>query len=395
MPMLRFVSAFAICLSVMPALAQVDQGPKNVPEFSPAFAAQTRAPEIKDGTRLATQVVATGLANPWGIEVLPDGGYLVTERPGHLSIVGADGSVTRVAGVPKVVAQRQGGMLDVALAEDFATSRRIYLTYAKPIGLRSNATAAATAVLSEDGTKLTDLRDIFVQTPASRNPMHFGSRIVLDGDYAYITTGEHSSEAERVLAQDLRTTYGKVVRITLDGGVPADNPFTGQSDTLGEIYSYGHRNPQGAALHPETGALWTLEHGPAGGDELNRIVPGANYGWPIVSYGENYSGTPVGTGRSSAPGLVEPRYYWDPVIAPGGFKFYKGDLFAGWQGDVIAGSLNPGGLVRLTLEGETVTGEARYLGNIGRVRDVEIDRDGALLIIIDAPQGSVIRVTPE
>ena len=389
---------FALCLAdfaAQPVFAQVDQGPKNVPEFSPAFEGQTRAPKISDGTKLATEIIATGLENPWGIEVLPEGGYLVTERVGRLSVVGKDGTVTAVKGAPKVLAKGQGGMLDVALAADFATSRRIYLTYAKPIGVRSNATAAATALLSEDGTRLTELRDIFVQTPASRNPKHFGSRIVLDGNYAYVTTGEHSSEAERVLAQDLRTTYGKVVRITLEGGVPADNPFTGQPDTLGEIYSYGHRNPQGADLHPETGELWTLEHGPAGGDELNRIAPGANYGWPIVSYGENYSGTPIGTGKTSALGVVEPRYYWDPVIAPGGFAFYDGTLFKGWQGDVIAGSLNPGGLVRLTLDGETVTGEARYLGDIGRVRDVEIDRDGALVIIIDAPQGNVIRVTPE
>ncbi len=385
---------FVTALLAVPAAAQVAQGPKNVPEFQPAFENQTRAPEIRDGAAVQSETLATGLAHPWGVEVLPDGGYLVTERVGRLSLIGADGSVTRVRGVPDVVAERQGGLLDVALAEDFATSRRIYLTYAKKIGLRSNATAAATALLSEDGARLTDVRDIFVQTPASRNPMHFGSRIVLDGPYAYVTTGEHSSRDERVLAQDLRTTYGKVVRITLDGGVPDDNPFVGQPDALGEIWAYGLRNPQGADLHPDTGELWTLEHGPKGGDELNRIVPGANYGWPIVSYGENYNGNPVGSGQSSATGLTEPRYYWDPVIAPGGFAFYDGDMFDGWQGDVLAGSLNPGGLVRLKLEGDRVTGEARYLGNLGRIRDVEVDRDGALLLLVDAPNGALVRVTP-
>jgi glucose/arabinose dehydrogenase len=289
--------------------------------------------------------------------------------------------------VPNVVADRQGGLLDVALAEDFETSRRIYLTYAKPLGGRRNATAAATGVLSNDFSRLTDLRDIFVQTPPSRNPMHFGSRIVLDGTHAFITTGEHSSEAERVLAQDLRSTYGKVVRITLEGGIPRSNPFVDQSGALGEVWAYGLRNPQGADLHPRTGALWTLEHGPKGGDELNQIEKGANYGWPIVSYGENYSGSPVGTGQSSAPGMTEPRYYWDPVIAPGGFAVY--------DGDVIAGSLTPGGIVRLKLRGDRVTGEARYLGGLGRIRDVEIDRDGALLLLVDSPDGSVVRVTPK
>lgn len=391
--MSRLLSALTVCLATS-ALAEVQHGPPNVPEFSPAFANQTRAPEIRDDTDFSVETIATGLAHPWGVGVLPNGGYLVTERPGRLTLIDPDGSLTRVGGAPEVVARRQGGLLDIALAQDFATTRRIYLTYAKPVGRRQNATAAATAVLSEDGTRLADLVDIFVQTPPSRNPVHFGSRIVLDGDYAYITTGEHSSQAERVLAQDLRTTYGKVVRITLDGGVPADNPFADQPNALGEIWSYGHRNPQGADLHPDTGDLWTLEHGPRGGDELNRIDPGANYGWPIVSYGENYSGTPIGIGQSSAPGVTEPRYYWDPVIAPGGFAFYDGDMFDGWQGDVIAGSLNPGGIVRLTLDGVNVTGEARYLGTLGRIRDVEVDSDGALVVLVDDPQGSLVRITP-
>ena len=388
-------SAAALSLALSgPAFAEVDQGPPNVPEFTPAFENQTRAPEIAEPVRLRTEVLAAGLVHPWGVAPLPGGGYLVSERVGRLQLVGADGSVTEVGGAPDVVARGQGGLLDVALAPDFESSRRIYMTYSKPQGLRQMATAAATGVLTADMTRLEDLRDIFVQTPPSTSALHFGSRIVLDGDNAFITVGEHSTEAERVLAQDLKTTYGKVVRVTVDGGIPGDNPFRGQSGALAEVWSYGHRNPQGAALHPETGDLWTLEHGPAGGDELNLIRPGANYGWPIVSYGENYGGAPVGTGKSSAPGIVEPRYYWDPVIAPGGFAFYDGAMFD-WQGDVVAGSLNPGGVVRLTLDGDTVTGEARYLGELGRVRDVDIDLDGALLILIDDPDGALIRVTPE
>lgn len=373
-----------------PLAAQVDQGRKNVPEFTPAFANQTRAPELPATHSLRVDVVQSGFDVPWAVEVLPGGGYLVTERPGRLRAVLPGGGVTTIKGVPEVFARRQGGLLDVALAEDFETSRRIYLTYSKPISRRS-VTAAGTGVLNADFTELTDFEDIFVGNPPSSSPMHYGSRIVLDGDLAYITSGEHSSQATRVLAQDLRTTYGKVLRITLDGKAAPGNPFVGQADADPRIYTYGHRNPQGADINPATGELWTLEHGPRGGDELNQIVAGTNYGWPIVSYGENYSGSPVGSGRSSAPGLQEPRYYWDPVIAPGGFAFYDGDMFD-WQGDIIASSLNPGGIVRLTLDGNRVTGEARYLPNLGRVRDIEIDRDGAILAVND--DGNLVRITP-
>ena len=388
-----FVALAAMMVSIFPALAEVKQGRPNVPEFRPAFKNQTRAPEIRERVRLNVEVIAKGLKHPWGVEVLPNGDYLVTERVGRLVRIRKNGAKSRVRGTPKVVAERQGGLLDVALAEDFRTSGRIYLTYAKRQGLRGLATAVAYATLREDPDRLTGLRDIFIQTPASRSPIHYGSRVVLDGPHAYVTLGEHSSKEERVLAQDLRTTYGKVVRLTLEGGIPKGNPFRGQKDAMGEIWSYGHRNPQGADIHPDTGDLWTLEHGPAGGDELNRITKGANYGWPIVSYGENYNGTPIGTGRSSAPGLKEPQYYWDPVIAPSGFAFYDGIMFD-WHGDVIAGSLNPGGIVRLKLKGNRVVGEARYLRKLGRIRDVEIDHDGALLLLIDDPDGSLVRVTP-
>ena len=379
-------------LAPLGASAEVDQGPPNVPEFTPAFKNQTRAPEIADGTTLRTEIVRGNLRNPWGVEVLPDGRYLVTERPGALKLI-SPGGVETVRGTPRVLAERQGGLLDVALAEDFATSRRIFLTYAKPVSGRASATAAATAILEENPARLTGLTDIFIQTPPNANPMHYGSRIVIDGRTAYITTGERSNRQARVLAQDLASTYGKVVRITLDGGLPASNPFRGTAGALGEVFSYGHRNPQGAALHPRTGELWTLEHGPAGGDELNRIKAGANYGWPIVSYGENYNGSPVGSGKPRAPGVTEPRYYWDPVIAPGGFAFYQGGLFD-WNGDIVAGSLNPGGIVRLKLRGNRVIGEARYLENLGRIRDVEIDRDGALLLLVDSGDGALVRVTP-
>lgn len=389
--MIRTIAILALsAVAALPAAAQVDQGRKNVPEFEPAFENQTRAPQIRDVTRLDAERIATGLVHPWGIAVLPEGGYLVTERIGQLAHIDAQGTVTRIDGVPEVWARGQGGMLDVAVAPDFAETRRVYLTYSKP-RFRGSSTTAATGVLSEDATELTDIEEIFVQEPSVRAGAHFGSRIVISGDSAFVTIGDRGVPEN---AQDLGATIGKVVRITLEGKVPDDNPFVDQSSVEPEIFSYGHRNPQGAALHPETGELWTLEHGPKGGDELNRIQPGANYGWPLVSYGEEYSGVPIGPGQTSAEGIVEPRYYWDPVIAPGGFTFYTGDLIPGWEGDVVAASLKPGGIVRLKLDGDQVTGEARYLRDLGRVRDIDIDLDGALLLVTDDPDGGLYRVTP-
>ena len=387
--MFRLSLLIALSLAT-PAAAQVAQGQKNVPEFAPAFENQTRAPDIGGDMAFNVTPVATGLAHPWGLAILPGGGYLVTERPGRLSHVSADGRVTPIAGMPDIAVRGQGGLLDVAVAPDFAESRRIFLTHAKQVQ-RGLATVATSAVLSEDHRSLSELREIFVQTPGISSGQHFGSRIVIDGNTAFITIGDRGTPDN---AQDLRATIGKVVRVTLDGSVPRNNPFVGQSGAQDEIWSYGHRNPQGAALHPDTGDLWTLEHGPAGGDELNRIEAGANYGWPIISYGENYNGSPVGAGQTEGTGLQQPRYYWDPVIAPGDFTFYNGDLFADWQGDVIAASLRPGGLVRLTLDGDRVTGEARYLGELGRVRDVDVDQDGSLLVLTDDPRGGIFRITP-
>ncbi len=374
----------------------VAQDDKNVPDFEPAFEHQTRAPAVKSRVQTATETVAEGLANPWGIEVLPDGNYLVTEREGRLRIVSRTGKIGNpLEGVPEVLAQNQGGLLDVKLAPDFEESRRIYLTFAKPLPDNKSATAAVYGVLSPDLTSLENVTEIFQQQPPSPTPMQYGSRIVIDGDYAYITTGEHFTPEERQLAQDLGSTYGKVVRVTTEGEVPDDNPFVDQGNALGEIWTLGHRNIQGAAIRPDDGQLWTLEHGPQGGDELNLIEMGANYGWPVVSYGEEYSGEPVGAGKTSAEGMTEPRYYWDPVIAPGGFAWYEGEMFPEWQGNIIAASLNPGGVVRLVLDGDQVTGEERLLNDLGRVRDVEIDRDGALLLLTDQRDGAIVRLVAE
>jgi len=371
-----------------------EYGRANVPDATPAFEGQTRAPKLDSGVELEVQRLASGLVHPWGIAVLPEGGYLVTERPGRLRMISASGAVSDpIANVPEVHAQGQGGLLDVALAEDFAQSRVIFLTYAKPAE-GGSATAAARAVLSEDGTRLDEVRDIFVQTPPSRTSKHYGSRIVPADGVVYITTGEHSSPSERVFAQDLDKSYGKILRLTPQGEVPQGNPFAGREGAVDGIWTLGHRNVQGAALRPGTGELWALEHGPRGGDELNLIEPGANYGWPVVSYGENYSGRPVNRGESSAEGVTEPRYYWDPVIAPGGFAFYEGEMFPAWQGDILAASLNPGGIVRLELEGDRVTGEERFLHGEQRIRDIAVDRDGAVLALVDARDGALLRLTP-
>jgi glucose/arabinose dehydrogenase len=225
--------------------------------------------------------------------------------------------------------------------------------------------------------------------------MHYGSRIVFDGaGHVFVTTGEHFTEAERQLAQDLAATYGKVARLNLDGTVPQDNPFVGREGAVPSIWSYGHRNIQSAALDAG-GQLWIVEHGPQGGDELNRIEPAANYGWPVISYGENYNGSPVGESVTGREGMEQPVYYWDPVIAPSGMAFYEGEMFADWQGDALVGSLQPGALVRLELEGGRVVGEERLLEDAGRIRDVAVAPDGAVLVLTDADNGALLRLTPE
>jgi glucose/arabinose dehydrogenase len=381
----------------------VAQGPKNVPEFEPAFPEQTRAPEADSGVTLAVETVADGLEHPWGMALLPDGAILVTERPGRMRVIGRDGAVSDpIAGIPEVHAEGQGGLLDVEIGPDFAEDRLIYWTYAKPTGGGLSATAAARGRLSQDLSEVTEVADIFVQQPPSPNAMHYGSRVVPDGDRAlYVTTGEHFSLEDRVKAQDVGTGYGKVIRIRPNGSAPPDNPFVGEPGALESVWSYGHRNIQGAAIDPATGQLWTVEHGPKGGDELNMPQAGLDYGWPVISYGENYDGTPVGEGVARAVDMEEPVYYWDPVIAPGGMTFYQGDLFEGWQGDVLIASLNPGAVVRLELARDSeageprVVGEERLLTDHGRIRDIAEAPDGALLVLTDASDGALLRLTPD
>lgn len=338
------------------------------------------------------ETVARGLESPWGLAFLPDGRMLVTERPGRLRIVSPDGTLSApLEGVPAVYARGQGGLLDVALDPDFATNGRIYLTYAEP-GVGGAGTSAARARLTD--TRLEDLQVIYRQRPKVEGGGHYGSRLVFARDGAlFITQGDRMNHREK--AQDLTMGMGKVVRIRPDGTVPADNPFVDHPTAQPEIWSYGHRNMQGAALHPETGQLWTIEHGARGGDELNHPEAGRNYGWPVITYGRDYSGLRIGEGTAK-DGMEQPVYYWDPVIAPSGMAFYTGDRYAGWQGNLLVGSLSPGGLVRLVMRDGQVVEEIRYLGDLReRIRDVVQGPDGYVYLLTDSRDGRVLRVLPE
>ena len=370
------------------------QGPRNG-NHPPVFDGQTRAPALRSDFALRTEAFAGPLQHPWGIAALPGGGFLVTERPGRMRHVDANGVLSDpIEGLPEVLAREQGGLLDVLAAPDFSQTRMVYWTYTRPHRTVLSATAAARGRLSEDFARLTEVETIFVQDPPSPLPYHFGGRIVFSGDgHLFITTGERGSENSSWRAQRLDNTYGKVIRINPDASVPTDNPFVNR-DGLDEIWSYGHRNPQGAAIEPATGRLWTIEHGPAGGDELNAPDAGQNYGWPRVTYGVNYDGTPIGSGNASGPGIAEPRYFWDPVIAPSGMTFYNGELFNGWDGDLLIASLNPGALVRLKIEDMTVAGEERFLEGEHRLRDVEIGEDGSIYVLWDDRQGAILRLSP-
>lgn len=340
--------------------------------------------------RLVT--VAAGLEHPWGMAFLPDGRLLVTERPGRLRIVQPDGALgSPLAGVPAVVAAGQGGLLDVAIDPEFAANGYVYLSYAEPRE-GGNGTAVARGRLTERG--LEDVQVVFRQQPTFDSFHHFGSRLVFGRDgRLFITLGERNSGRDQ--AQDLGSHLGKVVRIERDGSVPVDNPFVGRAGARPEIWSYGHRNVQGAALHPQTGELWTDEHGPKGGDELNVTRAGENYGWPLVSYGTEYSGKTI-SASGEAPGVTAPIHRWVPSIATSGLLFYTGDRFPAWRGNAFVGGLKSQMLVRLELDGARVVHEERLLEGVvrDRVRDVEQGPDGFIYLLTDAPEGRLLRMEP-
>jgi len=335
--------------------------------------------------------IARGLEHPWALALLPDGGMLVTERPGQLRHIDADGKVSApLAGVPEVFARGQGGLLDVALSPDFARDRLVYLSFSEP-GEGGAGTAVARGRLGERG--LEDTQVVWRQQPKVEGANHWGSRLVFAQDGTlYVTLGDRF--AHRQQAQNLEAGLGKVVRLNPDGSAPRDNPFA-QGGGRPDIWSYGHRNIQAAALHPETGQLWTVEHGARGGDELNHPQRGRNYGWPVITYGVDYSGARIGEGTAKA-GMEQPVYYWDPVIAPSGAAFYTGTAFPAWHGNLLVGSLNPGGLVRLVLRDGRVAAEERYRGRelSARIRDVAQGADGSVYLLTDSSDGRVLRLTP-
>ena len=359
------------------------------PAQSDAQAPRSPTPSPTAGA-VQARTIAKGLEHPWGLAFLPDKRMLVTERPGRLRIVSADGRLSEpLAGVPKVSASGQGGLLDVALSPSFDKDRIVYLSFAEP-GDGGAGTAVARGRLGERGLENTQV--IWRQRPKVSAGQHFGSRLVFRRDGTlFVTLGDRGQGDP---AQDLSTTIGKVVRLNADGSVPKDNPFTDRKGALPEIWSFGHRNIQAAALHPDTGQLWTVEHGARGGDELNHPEAGKNYGWPVISYGTHYTFQKIGEGVAKA-GMEQPVYYWDPVIAPSGMVIYTGEMFSGWKGNFLIGSLTPGGLVRLVMKDGKVAQEERYLGDLRqRIRDVAQGPDGSLYLITDARDGQILRVTP-
>ena len=340
----------------------------------------------------AVERVAGGLENPWGMAFLPDGGMLVTERPGRLRLVDASFEIhpEPLSGVPTAFSRGQGGLLDVVLHPDFAENQLVYLSFSY-LQDGGAGTAVARGRLADGG--LEDTEVIFESNGLGGGGRHFGSRLVFDDDgYLYVT---HGDRGQRDLAQDLANHAGSVIRLHDDGRVPDDNPFVGRDDARPEIYTYGNRNPQGIARHPETGAIWAHEHGPRGGDELNILEAGVNYGWPQVTQGVEYA-TGMSIGLDEAPeGIASPVHIWTPSIAPSGMAFYDGDAFPEWQGNILVGALAFQLLARLELDGDEVVHEERLLeGGLGRIRDVRVGPDGLVYLLTDASDGGIYRLSP-
>ena len=348
------------------------------------------------GAAPTVATVAAGLAHPWAVAFLPDGQFLVTERPGRMRVISATGQVgAPLAGVPPVAAGGQGGLLDVVADADFARSRRIFFCFSEPApgGGAGNSTAVARATLAPDARSLQDVKVVFSQQPKVESNLHFGCRIVQgEGGHLFVALGERYHRKDD--AQRLDNHHGKVVRTTPDGAAAPGNPFAGRAGALPEIWSYGHRNPQGATLGPD-GQLWVHEHGPQGGDEINRPQPGRNYGWPVITHGENYGGGRIGDGTAKA-GMEQPLHHWVPSIAPSGMAWLTSGRYGdAWKGSLFVGSLKFGTLHRLELEGGKVLREERLLPNHGgRIRDVRQGPDGWLYLLTDSPQGQLLRLQP-
>ena len=376
----------------------VDPRSPNAPDQKAAAAGQTRAPEKKLGVAFKVVPVVDGLQNPWSLAFLPGGKMLVTERPGRLRVVAADGTKSEpVTGLPAVDARGQGGLLDVVLDPAFAKNNLIYWSYAEPRegGVNNTAVARGTFV---DGPapRVDNVQVVFRQAPSLDSRLHFGSRLVWGRDGTlFVTLGDRSITEGRMQAQRTDGLLGKIVRINADGSIPKDNPFVGKAGVPAAMWSLGHRNIQSAALHPTTGELWEVEHGTRGGDEINIARKGKDYGWPTIAYGIEYRGGPITGGITAQAGMEQPLYYWDPIIGPSGMAFYTGNLFPAWKGSLFVGGHGTRDLVRLSIDGEKVTGEERLLvDQKDAVRDVRQGPDGALYIVTDGAQGRVYKLVP-
>ena len=370
--------------------------PRNAPEQRPASPAQTRACGIETGSALDVTVIARGLNTPWAVEPLPDGRFLVSEKGGQLRVVSANGKIGEpIEGVPAVDARRQGGLLDVALSPAFSKDRTIFWSFSEP-RQGGNGTSVARGVLSDDMRRLENVQVILRTQPTYDNGMHFGSRLAFDPDgLLYVTMGERSDRPMRRQAQQLNSHLGKVLRVDRNGKVPPGNPFAGQSGALPEIWTLGHRNIQAAAVDAQ-GRVSTIEHGTRGGDEVNLLTKGKNYGWPVVAYGIEYSGEPIPDAVTRREGFEQPVYYWDPVIAPSGAQFYSGKAIPEWKGNLFIGGLKERALVRLRIENDKVTGEEHLLRDRGeRIRDVREGPDGALYVVTDNSNGELWRIAPK
>ena len=385
-----------------PPGAPVETRPANNPEQKPAFEGQTRAPGVRTEAALTHRVVASGLVHPWGLALLPDGQWLVTEKPGRMRVVSAQGQIGEpIAGLPAVAARGQGGLLDVILSPTFAQDRLIYWSYAEPRpdagNGGGNGTAVARGRLSDDLSLIENVQVIFRAMPTYDGDKHFGSSLAFAPDgKLFITLGERSDRPMRPQAQDLGSHMGKTIRINADGSVPSDNPFDGQAGARPEIWSLGHRNMQGIAVQPGTGAIWTVEHGTRGGDEINLDQAGRNYGWPGVAYGIEYNGQAIPEAVTAREGPEQPVYYWDPVIAPGGMTFYEGAMFPGWNGNLLVTGLGGKQLARLVLANDRVVGEERLLTDLNaRIRDVAVAADGAVWVITDEDDGKLVRLSKQ
>ncbi len=400
MTMIAARSALLLCMLVAGTAAAATCAPletrkPNAPDQRPALEGETRACAVKSNAAFEVVVLAKGLENPWAVEPLPNGDLLVTEKPGRMRIVSAKGELgAPIRGVPAVDARGQGGLLDVAPSPAFASDRTIYWSFTEP-RQGGNATSVARGVLSADRASLEQVRVIFRAMPTYEGVLHFGSRLAFGPDgMLYVTLGERSDANMRPQAQRLDSHMGKILRIKPDGSPAEGNPFTGKAGALPEIWTLGHRNVQAAAFDPK-GRLWEIEHGARGGDELNLVEKGKNYGWPIVAYGIEYSGSPIRGAVTDRPGYERPVYYWDPVIAPSGAEFYSGSAFPEWRGSLFVGALKERRLVRLVLENDRVVGEEHLLVDRGRrVREMRQGPDGALYVVTDERNGELWRIAP-